>query len=180
MVPGFRLGWMRALNPFTGYIMVLQTTGRSTGLTRSTPLDYAIIDGSLYCVAAWGEGSHWYANLKADPRVRVIMPSGSVLSGLAEEVTDPQEASRAALRVVRSAGFATLFEGKNPLTLTDDEALAAVSGAPVVRIRPDGVLPGPYDPGGRGWVLPTVAQVAGLLWLVLSLRHRARPAAGAK
>ena len=55
MVPVFRLGLGPLMgNPFTGYIMVLKTTGRKTGKQRYTPVDYAIQDGKVYCLAGLG------------------------------------------------------------------------------------------------------------------------------
>ena len=166
MVPAFRLGLGPMIgSPFGGYIMVLKTTGRKSGQTRYAPLDYAILDGNIYCIAGWGKTAHWFANLKADPHVELLMPGGAV-AGIAEEVTDPKEARRARVRVARNSGFALLFEGLNPLTVTDDQLLEGLGYVPVVRIQPCGVGNGAFDPGGWGWVLPTLAQVVGVLWLI--------------
>jgi deazaflavin-dependent oxidoreductase (nitroreductase family) len=174
MVPAFRLGLGWAVgSPPGGYIMVLKTLGNKSGKTRYAPVNYAILDGSVYCLAGWGRKSHWFANLAANPHVDLLMPGGA-LSGVAEEVLSPDEARRATLGVVRNAGFATLFGGLNPLTATDEQILEKVGHAPVVRIRPVGPGNGPFDPGGLGWVSPLLGQVACLIWLAARLRRRFR------
>ena len=151
VVPAFRLGLGPLLaNPVVGYIVVLETTGRKSGATRHAPVNYAVIDGSIYCLAGWGKGTHWFANLMADPRVRLRLPGGAAL-GHAEEVTDREEARRAIVRVARNAGVGLFFDGLNPLIATDEEILARNGWMPVVRIRPVGFAPGPSDPGGRQW-----------------------------
>jgi hypothetical protein len=91
------------------------------------------------------------------------MPGGA-LAGIAEEVTDPAEAQRARVRVARNSGFALTFGGLNPLTVTDEQLIESLGTVPVVRIRPYGLGSGAFDPGGWGWVVPSLAQLAGLLW----------------
>jgi deazaflavin-dependent oxidoreductase (nitroreductase family) len=170
MVPAFRLGLGPVLgSPFGGYIMVLKTTGKKSGRPRYAPLNYAILDGNIYCIAGWGKTAHWFANLKADPRVELLMPGGAV-AGIAEEVSDPEEAHRARVRVARNSGFALLFSGLNPLTVTDKQLTEGLGRVPVVRTRPCGVGSGAFDPGGWGWVLPALAQLAGFLWTVRHFR----------
>ena len=87
MVPVSRLSllpWM--VNPLVGYIMVLQTIGRKSGKPRQTPLNYALADGCIYCMAGFGVGTDWLANLKSNPNVEVRLP-GTVVKGEAEIVT---------------------------------------------------------------------------------------------
>ncbi len=172
MVPLLRLGLGWAMgSPFGGYIMVLKTTGSKSGKSRYAPVNYTIVEGSVYCIAGWGRACHWFTNLEANPHVELLMPGGA-LAGMAEEVFDPEETRRVMLRILRNAGFATLFEGINPLTATDEQLMEKVSHAPIVRIRPVGIGNGPFDPGGLGWVLPTAAQLAGALWLARRLWRR--------
>jgi len=154
-------------SPLIGYLAVLTTTGRRTGLARHTPLNYAILDGSVYLLAGFGPRSDWLANLRDHPHVTLRLP-GRTLAGLAEVVDDPDEADRAAVAVARNAGFATVFEGVNPVTVSDDELRAHLAGRPVVRVvalpttdRGGGdvdtvVTPTGHDPGGHLWWLPHV------------------------
>jgi deazaflavin-dependent oxidoreductase (nitroreductase family) len=166
MVPTFRLGLGATVgNPFSGYIMVVNTTGRRSGKTRSTPVNYAILNGSVYCMSGWGGISDWYRNLLANPQVELILPSGS-LTGTAETVSDPEERRTALRQVLRAAGFAGFLEGFNPITASDEEIEEKIGGLPLVRIRPTGLAAGPYDAGGWGWisVFALSAAFLALLW----------------
>jgi deazaflavin-dependent oxidoreductase (nitroreductase family) len=174
MVPAFRLGLGGyVVSPYSGYIMVLKTRGHLSGQTRYAPVNYAIRNGNIYCAAGWGPKTHWFANLKADPRVELLLP-GRSLAGVAEEVTCPEEAVSARVAIVRNAGFAAFFGGLNPFTMTDEQASASLGDAPVVRIHPCGTAPSPLDPGEWGWVLPQAISVAGTIWLFARLARLLR------
>lgn len=172
MVPAFRLGLGPFIsNPLTSYVMVLKTIGRKTGRVRYSPVNYAILDGHVYCMAGWGQAADWYRNLRARPRLELIMPGGA-LAGVAEDVTDPDEALRAVRRILQNAGVIGFFEGFNPFTVTDEELRARTGHMPVVRIRPTGVGSGPADPGGWAWLtlwLLSLAPIAA--WYLLRRRR---------
>lgn len=174
MVPAFRLGLGPLMgNPITGYIMVVKTTGRRTGLTRYTPVNYALLDGLVYCIAGWGRASDWYRNLQANPEVEVILP-GRTIAGVAEEVDDPEEGRRAMRRVMKNSGWAAFAAGINPFTISDDALREKTNDARLLRVRPTSVpfvAPGPADPGGWSWL----GVVALAVWL---LRRRGRAARG--
>lgn len=136
-------------SPVTGYFLTLTTTGRHSGLARETPLNYAILDGRVYLLSGFGTHADWYRNLIADPRVTLVLP-GRVLRGTAVRVLDPVEAERAALAVARNSGFALVFEGMNPLTVSDEQLRKQLAGRPVVRISTSHpIYPGRHDPGSR-------------------------------
>jgi len=173
MVPAYRLGLGALIgNPFSGYIMVLKTTGRKTGRVRYTPVNYALIDGCAYCLSGLGMRADWCCNVKARPRIEVILPSGT-LAGMAEEVQDPDECLRAQRQILKNAGFAGFFLGFNPFTASDAELRQKCQGLPVLRIRPVGIGSSPADPGGGLWVLMTILSV---LWLagILSKRRKTK------
>lgn len=50
---------------------LLETTGRTSGLPRPTPVGGRRIGGSFWLVSEFGERSQYVRNIKADPRVRV-------------------------------------------------------------------------------------------------------------
>jgi deazaflavin-dependent oxidoreductase (nitroreductase family) len=167
MVPMFRLGFGALLGtPFSGYIMVLKTIGRKSGKMRYAPVNYAVIDGCVYCLAGFGSVAHWYRNVQAHPGLELIMPGGAV-AGVAEEVTAPDEYLRAARQVLKNGGFAGFMMGFNPFTASDDVLRDGLRGIPVLRIRPTGIGSGAADPGGLLWILPVAATVAVVLALVL-------------
>lgn len=152
MVPMFRLGFGSMVgNPFSGYIMVIRTTGRKTGKTRYTPVNYAIYQGDLYCMAGWGQISDWYRNILADRNIEVIHPNGP-LAGTVEEVTDLNKKTTIVRMILKNAGFAGFFEGFNPSKVTDEELEKRLGNLPLLRIHPHGMGSGASDPAGWAWV----------------------------
>ena len=71
-------------------IALLTTTGRKTGKSRVTPLQYEEINGKVYLGAALGPQADWVRNIKADPKVTLRIKS-RCLSGTAEIQTDPHQ-----------------------------------------------------------------------------------------
>lgn len=181
MVPLLRAGLGRLIgSPFTGYFLLLRTTGRKSGQPRDTPLNYALDSGAVVCLAGFGERAHWLQNLRSDPRVHVRLPDRQG-DGVATLVADRAEARRLAVAVARNCGFALVFEDPRCLLMSDDELAALLDGRPVVRIELGSgpAAAGPYDPGGSGWVLPMLGQLVALLLLLRWLaRGTARVRAG--
>lgn len=73
-------------------VLLLTTTGRRTGIARTTPVQYRQIDGRLVMVAANGGSAaapQWYLNLVANPGVRV-QRAGETLTFRAREATGPE------------------------------------------------------------------------------------------
>ena len=165
MVPLFRLGLGSFVgNPITGYIMVLKTIGRKTGKERYVPVNYAIMDGNIYCMAGFGKDTHWYRNLQSQANIEIILPSGP-LSGAAEDATNSEEAIHVLRQLLKNAGFAGFFAGFNPYAISDAELREKTKEFPLIRIRPTGVGSGAGDAGGWLWVLILVLSVF-VLWLV--------------
>ena len=166
MVPLFRLGLGAFVgNPITGYIMVVKTIGRKTGKERYVPVNYAILDGNVYCMAGFGKGTHWYRNLQAQPNIEIIITS-SALAGVAEDATNSEEAIVVLRKLLKNSGFAGFFAGFNPFTISDTDLRKKTKDFPLVRIRPTGVGSGAGDAGGWLWILSLVVSVF-VLWLVL-------------
>ncbi|MGW3283550.1 nitroreductase/quinone reductase family protein [Streptomyces sp. NPDC001002] len=66
--------FQRLLNPIMRRVplqTVLETTGRTSGLPRPTPVGGRRIGDTFWLVSEFGERSHYIRNIKADPRVRV-------------------------------------------------------------------------------------------------------------
>ena len=158
-------------NPLTGYLMVLRTRGRRTGLMRAAPLGYVVLDGAIYCCAGFGETTAWYRNVLADPAVEVVLP-GRTLKGTATPVTAPDEWIRAYRALIASLGVIGRLTVGNVRGLDDTGLLAAHGGIPIVRITPIGFVPGPLDPGGRFWLVPWAASAV----IAVVLAARLRPA----
>lgn len=149
--PALRAGLGPLLStPLTGSMMLLRTRGRTSGLTREAPLGYAIHDGAIYCVAGFGPATHWYRNVLANPQVECVLPTQAV-SGMAQVVTDPAEWAPAYRALIRTMGLIGRLTVGNVAVMSEEE-LEAHRVLPLVRIRPTGIAPGAFDPGGLGWI----------------------------
>ncbi len=156
MVPIFRLGLGPFFgNPIWGYMMVLKTTGRKSGKTRYSPVNYAIMNDNVYCTAGWGHIADWYRNLMANPNIEVILP-GRALAGRAEEVNISTERTTALRKVLQAGGFAGFMLGINQYTASDEKLAEITKEIPLIRITPCGIGSGASDPGDWLWI-PVVA-----------------------
>jgi len=167
MIPLFRLGLGAFVgNPITGYIMVLRTVGRKTGKARYFPVNYAIVNGDIYCMVGFGKGTHWYRNIQSQPNIEIITPSGP-LAGGAEDVTGTGEYLSIMRQLLKNSGFVGLMAGMNPFSMSDSELREKTKDYPLVRIRPTGVGSGAGDAGGWLWILMLVVTVVVLLTVLL-------------
>jgi deazaflavin-dependent oxidoreductase (nitroreductase family) len=71
-------------------VLLLETTGRKTGLPRITPLQYDKIEGIVYVGSARGVKADWFQNLVANPNVRLTVGSRQ-FQGYAEPITTPSQ-----------------------------------------------------------------------------------------
>jgi deazaflavin-dependent oxidoreductase (nitroreductase family) len=169
MVPMFRFGFGPFFgNPISGYIMVLQIVGRKTGKLRYAPVNYAIHEGKVYCMAGFGRLSDWYRNLQANTSIEVILPGGAI-SGTAQEVHDPAKRTLIIRQILKNAGLVAFLDGFNPYRIEDEELAKRTAGMPLVSIQPNGVGNGASDPAGWAWVwtLIFIILVILVIWFIL-------------
>ena len=83
--------------------LLLITTGRKTGLPRTTPLNFITVDGAYVVTAGWGSRSDWYRNLLANPQV-VVQVGRHRFAATAEPVEEP-ETRRELMRQVVVRGW---------------------------------------------------------------------------
>ena len=163
----WRLGlgkWINCWPEVGGQILVVTHIGRKTGLKRRTPVNYALVDGEIYCTAGFGHVSDWYRNIKANPQVEVWLPD-SWWAGVAEEVTDTEKRLPLLRQVLIASGFAaSTFGGIEPKTVTDTELEAATTDYRLIHIRRTEARTGPDGPGDLAWIWP-VATIISLLLL---------------
>jgi len=136
------------------------------------------MDGAAWVLAGYGPRTLWYRNLLAEPRVDLRLPGRQAIAARAAVANDPDIRARVIPPLCRSMTLPGAMIGCFPPTSADERILECVSWVPLVRIEPaDGqpLLPGPDDPGGRGW-LWRQAVVAGATLLLLSLVRRVRRA----
>jgi len=134
--PGFRA---------YGFVLLLTTVGRKSGLPRVTPLQYEEEGGCYYIGSARGDRADWVRNIQANPRVEVRVQE-YCFQGTAEAITEPTRvADFFQLRLKRHPlmiGLLMRLEGL-PLRYSraDLERFAAQKAIVVVRpaaITPDG------------------------------------------
>ncbi|KOU77635.1 nitroreductase [Streptomyces sp. MMG1533] len=90
---------------------VLETTGRTSGLPRRTPVGGRRVGDSFWLVSEFGERSQYVRNIKADPRVRVRI-RGRWHDGTAHLLPDDDPVARLrSLPRLNSAGVRLLGTG---------------------------------------------------------------------
>jgi len=166
MVLLWRLGLARWGNgtKYGGWVMVIKHTGRRTGLERLTPVNYAQVNGDLYCTAAFGRKADWFRNIQANPQVEVWLPDGR-WRGVAEDATDDPDGASLLRQVIVASGFAGPLFGFNPKKMSDDDFARLLQQYRLVRIRPAEAVAGPGGPGDLEWVWPISTLVLAVLWL---------------
>jgi deazaflavin-dependent oxidoreductase (nitroreductase family) len=173
MLALWRLGLGGYGNPteFGGAIMVIKHKGRKSGLTRYAPVNFAEIDGEIYCMAGFGEKTHWYQNLQADPNVELWLPDSRWM-GIAEEASGAENRIDIMRAVLIASGFAGPLFGANPRKMSDEQVEKLLDSYRIMRIRRTEPATGPGGPGELAWVWP-VATFA-LLGLLFRRRKRRR------
>lgn len=155
---------------FGGYVMVVTQTGRKTGRKRRTPVNYAIIDGDIYCTSGFGRRSDWYHNILANPEVEVWLPDGW-WAGTAEDVSEAENRIELMRAVLIGSGFAAYLAGINPRTFSDEKLEAVTKPYRLIRIRRTEALTGSGGPGELAWVWPLTTMLL-LGWMLLRRRRR--------
>jgi deazaflavin-dependent oxidoreductase (nitroreductase family) len=84
-----RVWYSLGLGPIVGrLILLLATTGRTSGRSHVIPLQYEEEDGMIYVAAARGPKADWFLNIIANPNVEVQVRARH-FHGLAEPIIDP-------------------------------------------------------------------------------------------
>ncbi|MEV0224185.1 nitroreductase/quinone reductase family protein [Streptomyces sp. NPDC050704] len=97
---------------------LLETTGRTSGLPRRTPIGGRRVGQEFWLVSEYGEKSQYIRNIKADPKVRVRV-NGRWHNGTAQLL--PEDDARARLKSLPrfNSGAVKAF-GTNLLTVRVD------------------------------------------------------------
>ena len=163
----WRLGlgpWLNSWPKVGGRIMVITHTGRKSGARRRTPVNYAVVEGEVYCVAGFGAGSDWYRNILKQPQVEVWLPDGW-WCGVAEDVSAHPARLKLLREVLIASGFAAYAAGINPYAISDAELDQAAKEYRLIHIRRTEARTGAGGPGDLAWVWPLATMI--LLPLVL-------------
>lgn len=123
MVFLWKIGLGKAINMWPagfGRIMVIKHRGRRSGKEYLTPVNYAIVDGKIYCTAGFGSISDWYRNILVYPPVELWLPEGKHLA-CAEDISTSPDRLFLLRQVIIASGFAGPLFGVNPKKLNDEE-----------------------------------------------------------
>ncbi len=137
----WHVGWMMsAVPPLTGKTMVVSHTGRTSGLRRQTPLNYAVLEGDVWCTT--NARAQWLRNVEANPEVTVWLPLRRPRRGRAEDFPVDEARVDRLRAVLLASGFAAgRFGGLHPRRDTDAELLAQCAEYRLVRVVRGDVVP---------------------------------------
>ncbi len=164
----WRLGlgqWLNAGPKMLGRYMVITHTGRKSGRQRRTPVNYAIVDGEIYCVAGFGSVSDWYRNLMANPAVEVWLPDGW-WNGTAEEMSGSAGRLPILRQVLANSGFAAYAAGVDPVNMSDEDLDRVTRDYCLIRIHRTAARTGRGAPGDLAWVWPLSTLILSVALLV--------------
>lgn len=164
----WRLGfgsWLNAAPGILGRYMVIIHTGRKSGRTYRTPVNYIELDGDLYCTAGFGAVSDWYRNLIANPAGEVWLPNGWY-AVKAEDVSAADNALWIMRQVLIASAFAARAAGIDPQRMSDAALQQATRDYRLLRLTRGSARTGPGGPGDLAWVWPATVMAGLLLWLV--------------
>jgi deazaflavin-dependent oxidoreductase (nitroreductase family) len=133
MVGMWKLGMGRMINCWPavlGRIMVIKHVGRKTGRVRLAPVNYAPVDGQIYCTAGFGTISDWYRNIMASPGVELWLPGGKV-PARAQDISDCPQRLALLRQIIIASGFAAPLFGVNP-NVADDKFAALTSSYRII------------------------------------------------
>ena len=123
MVFFWKIGLGKAMNMWPsgfGRIMVIKHRGRRSGREYLTPVNYALVEGEIYCTAGFGSVSDWYRNLLANPKVELWLPEGRKWY-CAEDVSDSPGRLFLLRQVIIASGFAGPLLGIDQRKLNDKQ-----------------------------------------------------------
>lgn len=170
----WRLGlgpWINLWPKVGGRILVIAHRGRKTGHWRYTPVNYALVDGEIYCTVGFGVVSDWYRNLAVNPNIEVWLPDGW-WAGVVEDISDSPWRLPLLRQVLIGSGVVTYLAGIDPVNLTDEALHAVTSKYRLLHIWRTEARTGRGGPGDLAWVWPAATMI--LLPLLLFRRRRRR------
>lgn len=137
MVWMWKRGWGKWINFWPaglGRIMVIKHRGRKSGKEYLTPVNYAVVEGEIYCMAGFGSISDWYRNMLVNPQVELWLPDEK-RSACAEDISTAPNRLFLLRQVVIASGFAGPLLGVNQKKMNDEQFDQATKDARLVHFR---------------------------------------------
>ena len=152
-----------------GRLLVIEHTGRRSGQPYRTPVNYAIVGGDLFCVAAFGKRTDWYRNILTASEIAVWLPDGRWTAQAVDVSADPERLDLMR-RVLLDSGFAAPLFGLHPRRMSDRALAEATRGYLLVRITPMAKQPAATGPADLLWVWIPLAVVSWAVWRLRTYR----------
>lgn len=127
-------GWVNAWPAVGGRIMLIEHAGRKSGLKRQTPVNYAEVDGEIYCTAGFGGETDWYRNCLAHPQVTLQLPDRR-WAAQAEDVSDSPQRIELLRQVLIASGVVAPLMGLRPRSMSAGELAAVTSEYRLIRFH---------------------------------------------
>ena len=140
MVWMWRAGLGKIINswpPVFGRIMVIRHKGRKSGKEYMTPVNYATVDGEIYCMAGFGPATDWYRNLLASPRTAVWLPDGWRQVHAVDESLSPRR-PELIRKITIASGMAGPLLGVDQRKLSDEQLLSLARDYRIVHFESEG------------------------------------------
>ncbi len=121
MVFMWKIGLGRMINMWPavgGRIMVICHKGWKTGKHYLTPVNFAIVDGQIYCAASFGPATQWHRNMMASPEIELWLPDGKHRA-CAHEVLDRSCRAQLLRAIMIASGLAGPLLGIDQSKLSD-------------------------------------------------------------
>lgn len=128
--------WINIWPAVIGQILVIKHHGRRSGKEYLTPVNYAIVDGEIYCMAGFGSVSDWYRNMQANPNIDLWLPEGKRKAHAVEVSVEPRRIFLIR-QIVIASGFAGPLFGINQKKLNDEQLDAFTKDYCLVRFIMD-------------------------------------------
>lgn len=164
------MGWWFGLWPQGwGQIMVITHIGRVTGKRYRTPVNFAIVNGEVFCTAGFGKQADWYRNILANPNVEIWLPEGW-WTGTAIDISENKNHLEIMRAVIKASGFAGPMFGADANVMDDESLKEATESYRLVHIQREQARTGRGGPGELAWFW----QIATFVMLPLVFLRRKR------
>lgn len=123
MILMWKIGMGRMLNSWRavgGRIMLIRHRGRRSGKEYLTPVNYAVVNGEIYCTAGFGARTDWYRNILTNAAVELWLPEGRRRAHATDASSSPERASLLR-QVMIASGFAAPLFGVDQRRLNDEQ-----------------------------------------------------------
>jgi deazaflavin-dependent oxidoreductase (nitroreductase family) len=140
MVWMWKAGLGKVINswpPVFGRIMVIRHNGRKSGKEYLTPVNYATVDGQIYCTAGFGAATDWYRNLLASPCTEVWLPDGWKPVRAVDESDSPQRVELLR-KITIASGMAGPLLGVDQGKLSDEKLLQIAKEYRIIHFELEG------------------------------------------